>query len=126
MNWTEEEYQEYLKKAGQRPQPAPKQSQPPAPKKSKYHNKRTNGYDSAHEAAIAAELQLMAAGGEIVSFMEQVPFILPGGIKYIADFVPLFPDKHYEVWDAKGCRTEVYKMKKKLMKAVHSIEIIEK
>lgn len=45
---------------------------------------------------------------------------------YVADFVylDLFDGKEI-VEDAKGYRTAIYKLKKKLMKAVHSIDIFE-
>lgn len=57
----------------------------------------------------------------------QVPFtLLDGykrkgkavrGIKYYADFVVTYVDGHKEVVDVKGVRTDVYKLKKKLLLA---------
>lgn len=105
MNWTEEEYNDYLKRMGKPVQKI---------KRSKYNSKRTNGYDSKHEADIAAELH-MRAKAELITVLEQVPFMLAGGVKYVADFVLLYPNEKYEVIDAKGVRTDVYKIKAKQM-----------
>lgn len=99
MNWTLEEYNEFLKRQGKEPQPVKRAN--------KYHAKRTDGYDSKHEAKIAAQLQLRAKAERIVT-LEQVPFPLPGGVIYRADFVVLKPGGVYEILDAKGVRTDVY------------------
>lgn len=114
---TADEYQRYLKTGRM-----------PGEKPSKYRNRHTefNGktYASQREANRAAELQLMVRAGEIMAVCEQVPFDLPGGIKYIADFVILLPDGTYRVEDAKGVKTDVYKLKKRLMRK-KGIEIVE-
>jgi hypothetical protein len=115
MRMSEEEYAEIMKRTGK---PTEK------PKRSKYGNVKTNGYDSKHEATRAAELQLLVKVGEVAGVLEQVPFLLPGDIKYIADFVILHWDGTFAVEDAKGCRTDVYRIKKKLMKA-KGLEIVE-
>ncbi len=99
------------------------------PKPHKYGAKRTEYggkiYPSRHEANRAAELVLMARAGEVVTVMEQVSFLLPGGHKYIADFVILWPDGHYTVEDAKGVKTPEYKIKRDLMLEKYGIEIQE-
>ena len=49
--------------------------------------------------------------------------------KYIADFVVYFYNDTREVWDVKSDYTRklpVYKLKKKLMKIINGIEIVEK
>lgn len=105
-------------------------------KPSKYGNVKTeyNGrkYDSKHEANTAAELELLrhAKGKEqVVDIKYQVRF--PLEVKkqkicvYIADFVVTYADKRVEVIDAKGVLTDVYKLKKKLMRACLGIEIRE-
>jgi hypothetical protein len=115
MNWTEEEYAAFLQRIGK---PAPKI------KRNKYHNKRTNGRASAHEDNVAADLH-MRAKAERITVLEQVPFELAGGVRYIADFVILHPSGKYEVIDAKGARTDVYKIKAKQMADLWGIEIQE-
>ena len=46
-------------------------------------------------------------------------------VKYIADFVYTDKSGRLVVEDAKGVRTDVYVIKRKLMRQVHGIEIIE-
>ncbi len=66
-------------------------SAPIPAKPHKYHAKRTeyggHTYASKKEAKFAEELIMRAGAGEITYFLEQVPFPLPAGIKYVADFV---------------------------------------
>lgn len=98
---------------------------------SKYRNKRTNGYASTREANVAANLHILARAGKILDLKEQVPFLLvPGkrkvrGITYIADFTYTDSDGTHHVLDAKGYRTDVYKLKNKLMYLLLDIEIEE-
>ena len=61
--------------------------------------------------------------------LRQVAFDLPGGIRYVADFVAIRPDMSIEaVIDAKSEATKknrVYINKKKQMWALYGIEIVE-
>jgi len=91
-------------------------------KKTKY-NDRT--YDSQREANRAAEIDLLIKAGEVIQVFYQVPFNLPGDITYKADFVILWRDGHWSVEDAKGAKTDVYKLKKKLMYSTYEILIHE-
>jgi hypothetical protein len=106
---------------------------------SKYRNKKTyvgnKVFDSRKEAARFIELQMLLKAGEISDLQLQVPYeLMPSfklngetyrGIKYVADFVYKDKDGNTVVEDAKGMRTEVYKMKRKLMAYVHKIKIKE-
>ena len=86
-------------------------------------------FDSQHEADIYYELMLRVKAGELKSVLRQVPFDLPGGIRYFADFVTITPDRVIEgVYDAKSEATRkdrVYINKKKQMKDCWDIEIKE-
>lgn len=94
----------------------------------KFHAKKTEVdgvvYDSKREAKHAQQLQALADSGAIQNLQRQVRFTLQDAyinnkgekirkIEYVADFV-------YEengvtvVADSKGCRTDVYKLKKKI------------
>ena len=119
---TAAEYQEFMQ-TGRMP------ARMMQPKESKYHNKRTmldgKMRASIHETNRYAELRLMEKAKEVTRFFEQIAFQLPGNIASIADFVILWPDGRYTVEDAKGVRTDVYKIKKKLMKATYGIDIVE-
>lgn len=110
-------------------------------------------FDSRHEMNRYKDLYFMERGHEISDLRVQVPFVLipeqreepterylrgphkgeykPGTIiekacTYVADFV--YTDVQSGktvVEDAKGMKTEVYRIKKKLMLYVHGIRIIE-
>lgn len=107
-------------------------------------------YDSRREARRAEKLRLLLAAGEISELREQVPFeLIPAQYEiverygkngrrikdgrrctekactYIADFVYKDREGNTVVEDAKGVRTEVYRIKRKLMLYVHHIKIKE-
>lgn len=104
-----------------------------APKRQKYGNRRVEidgmKFDSQHEADIYFGTLLPGwKCGEFKLLARQVPFDLPGGIRYIADFVTVSTDGHVSVIDAKSEATRknrVYINKKKQMKACWGIEIQE-
>lgn len=117
---------------------------------SKYHSKKITvdgeTFDSKKEAERWRELSMLEKAGEIHSLARQVKFeLIPairedpvtgprGGVKpgkllerpvyYVADFTYCL-DGQYIVEDAKGVRTEAYKLKRKLMLYVHNIRILE-
>lgn len=97
--------------------------------KSKYKNVKTEldgvTYDSKKEARRAAELNLMLKSGEISTLARQVRFRLAKGIEYVADFVYVTKNGERVIEDVKGIRTDVYKLKKKFMKEIYGIEILE-
>ena len=117
----------------------------------KYHNKRVEYegivFDSLKEKRRYCQLQLLEKGGIISDLRLQVPFELIPAIyedevvqmktktkikkklvqrstTYVADFVYLQDGKTI-VEDTKGFRTEVYELKKKMMRAFLGIEIKE-
>ena len=85
-------------------------------------------FDSKHEAAVYEELRLRCMAGEYLGLGLQVAFYLPGGIKYLADFVAITKEGGIVVMDAKSeatRRDKVYRLKKRLMKECLGLEIIE-
>lgn len=120
---------------------------------SKYHNERTTVdgivFDSRKEANRYRELKLLEKAGEISDLRRQVKYeLIPAqyemgtrirgnhvstvercvekAVNYYADFV--YKDKMTEetvVEDVKGMKTEVYKLKKKLMRWRYGIEVKE-
>lgn len=102
--------------------------------KSKYGNKQTvlNGkvFDSRREARRFMELDLMQKAGLISDLRLQVPFeLIPKigserAVYYIADYV-YKENGETVVEDCKGCRTDVYRIKRKLMLYRYGIEIKE-
>jgi hypothetical protein len=126
--WTEDDVRAYYDRIG-KPYPDGIHARPGAKKESKYHNKRTEVdgivFDSKREADRWGELRLLLKAGEILGLFRQVPFLLPGGVIYRADFVILNRGGQYTVEDAKGVKTKEYAIKKRQMKAVHGIDIVE-
>ena len=102
----------------------------------KYNAQRTEVdgfvFDSKREARRYQELQLLERAGQIEHLELQPIFdISVNGqkiCKYIADFryMDLAPGSAgVVVEDSKGVKTDVYKLKKKLVKAVYGIDVKE-
>lgn len=98
-------------------------------RKSKYGNRKTEAggklFDSAREARRYAELRMLEKAGKISGLKSQVRFLLQPAFKkdgvsfrkieYIADFTYVDSMGDIVVEDAKGFKTEIYKLKKKLL-----------
>lgn len=109
------------------------------PKQNKYKNKKVvyNGikFDSKKEMNYYIKLKKLEKAGKIKDLRLQVPFVVLETFKlndktykktkYIADFVYSDEEGKYHVVDTKGVRTDVYKLKKKLMAWKYGIEIEE-
>lgn len=65
----------------------------------------------------------MKDSGEVLFFLRQTPFHLPGNVTYRADFMLFFTDGHVEIWEAKGYDTPEWVIKKKLVESLYPIEI---
>lgn len=63
--------------------------------------------------------------GEVLFFLRQVPLHIPGGVKYICDFVVFWTNGEVTFEDVKGFKTQIYKLKKKLIESYYPLEIIE-
>lgn len=108
-------------------------------KENKYHNKKTfyKGVEFASiaEANYAQQLDVLkkARGKDKVkSWKPHVPYQITVNKKkictYISDFLVEYENGRIEVVDVKSEHTRklaVYRLKKKLMKAVHNIDIVE-
>ena len=99
---------------------------------SKFRNKRTMldgiAFDSKKEAARYQELKLLERAGEISELKLQPTFSIEVGghriCKYRADFAYKQGGADV-VEDVKGIKTPTYRLKAKLLKAVHGITILE-
>lgn len=103
-----------------------------APKRNKYGNKRTQvdgiWFASKREATRYSVLRIAQRGGLIreLELQKRYPLEVKGvkigtyvcDFRYIEDGIPV-------VEDCKGAKTQVYKLKKKLMKAIYEIEVRE-
>lgn len=140
MRWTEEEYAAYEARRRKGNNPSAPSGQLPlhrgakedGGKRTKYGNRRVEidgrKFDSQHEAEVYGELMLRQRAGELKLVLRQVPFELPGGIKYIADFVTMDHAGSIEVIDAKSeitRKNRVFINKKKQMASEWGIEVKE-
>ena len=95
----------------------------------KYHAVRTEldgiKFPSKKEALYYQRLKNLKRAGEVVFFLRQVPFYLPGGVKYVVDFQVFYADGSVAFIDVKGMRTATYKAKKKMVEALFPVEIEE-
>lgn len=101
-------------------------------KRSKYNAKKTRVgalvFDSEKEAARWGVLVILEKQGRIKSLERQIPYtFVVNGVKictYRLDF--RYIDGVRTVYeDCKGVRTQVYNLKKKLMRALYGITILE-
>ena len=100
----------------------------------KYHAQPTyvDGirFDSKREAQRWTQLVLLEKAGAIMGLRRQVPYVLVDKSKhgralcYYADFVYMQDGKEV-VEDAKGVKTDVYRIKKRLMAERYGIVIRE-
>lgn len=104
----------------------------------KYGNQKIDGYDSIRERSRARRLRLLEEAGVIADLREQVVFdllppqrdkdgrVIERSCKYIADFVYRdLETGETVVEDVKGMRTDVYRIKRKLMLYIHGIRVRE-
>lgn len=87
-------------------------------------------FDSGLEAKRYQKLKLLERSGEIRELDIHVPYRLEVNGEHICDYEADFvyirvSDGFKVVEDAKGVKTPVYRLKKKLMKAIYGIEIVE-
>jgi hypothetical protein len=77
----------------------------------KFRAKRTGNYASKREAEYAEVLLLQKQAGEVLDWLEQVPVRLPGGTKYVADFMVIARDGSVKFVEVKGMETQVWRLK---------------
>jgi hypothetical protein len=99
-------------------------------KPSKYHvrpqaERRYNGilFASVKEMDYYKDLELLIKAGEMRFFLRQVPFDLPGGVKYRVDFVEFRKDGSVRFMDVKGVKTDMFIMKRKQVQSLYPIKI---
>lgn len=126
LRMTEQEYAARMAKVG-----APSVTAPAEPKR-KYGNIPTviDGIEfaSRKEAKIYSGLALRQQRGEITGLSLQVPYSLDVNGHHIADYIADFVFREagvIKVKDAKGVKTPAFKLKSKLMLAVHGVVVDE-
>jgi len=80
-------------------------------------------FDSKKEANYYGQLKLARKAGKVDFFLRQVPFHLPGNTKYVVDFMVAYADGTIQFIDTKGVKTETFKLKKRQVEELYSVEI---
>ena len=98
-------------------------------KKNKYNAKPTEvdgfRFDSKREAERYTELKLLKKSGEVIQFLRQVPFHLPGSVTYRVDFMIFWNGGTVSFEDVKGVETQSFKEKKKIVEELYKPIVIE-
>lgn len=68
-------------------------------------------------------LQLLQKSGEVVFFLRQVPFHIPGGVKYVVDYQVFYADGSVSFVDVKGFSTETFRIKSKIVEDLYPVKI---
>ena len=85
-------------------------------------------FPSKLEAAYYDQLKLRVLAGEVLFFLRQVPFHLPGGTKYTVDFEEFHADGTVHFVDTKGQETKEFVRAKKQVEGLYpvTIEVVKK
>jgi hypothetical protein len=82
-------------------------------------------FHSNKEAQYYSKLERLREMGVVSYFLMQVPFALPGSVRYFLDFMIFYPDGRVRCVDVKGKRTAMFIMKKKQVEALYPVTIEE-
>lgn len=82
-------------------------------------------FASRREANYYQELLLAQKSGALLFFLRQVPLHLPGGVRYVVDFLEFWANGEARFTDVKGMKTPLYIAKRKMVEATYPIKILE-
>jgi hypothetical protein len=80
-------------------------------------------FSSKKEANYYGSLLQLQKNGEVLFFLQQIPFKLPGGITYRCDFEVFYADGHVEFVEVKGFMTQEAKIKLAQVEEIYNIPI---
>jgi hypothetical protein len=80
-------------------------------------------FSSKLEHRYYLHLKLLQKSGEVVFFLRQVPFWLPGAVTYRCDYQVFYADGTIRFIDCKGMTTDLFTLKKKQVEALYPVEI---
>lgn len=95
----------------------------------KYGNQVTHvdgiRFDSKREARYYTQLKLRQQAGEVSYWLRQVPLHLPGGTRYVVDFLVFYADgRAPEYVDVKGRQTQTFRVKKREVEHHYPIKVV--
>lgn len=80
-------------------------------------------FDSKLEARYAGMLKMNQKAGELLFYLRQPRFDLPGGVKYYADFIEFWKNGNVVITDCKGVNTPISNLKIKQVQEIYPVEI---
>lgn len=80
-------------------------------------------FPSKLEARFFCQLKLRKQAGDVIFFLRQCPFHLPGDVKYLVDFVVFLANGDIEFIDTKGKDTPLSLAKRKMVEDLYPIKI---
>lgn len=82
-------------------------------------------FQSKKESKRYQDLKCLSQSGDVLFFLRQTPLHLPSNTKYVCDFLVFWKDGNVTFEDVKGFKTDMYKLKKKLVESTYPITITE-
>jgi ribosomal protein L27 len=76
-------------------------------------------FPSLKERKRYIELKLLQRSGEVVTFLRQTAFHLPGDVKYVCDYTIFWTDGTVTFEDVKGQRLPMFIAKKKMVEDLY-------
>lgn len=85
-------------------------------------------FGSKLEARFYQQLQILQKSGQVLFFLMQIPFVLPGNIKYLLDFMVFYAPKdgqpgEIEFVECKGMMTDTARIKLAQVTEIYGIDI---
>lgn len=82
-------------------------------------------FSSKKESIRYSNLKFLQKSGDVLFFLRQVPFHLPGNVKYVCDFMVFWTNGDITIEDVKGFKTPIYITKRKIVESLYPITIQE-
>ena len=80
-------------------------------------------FPSKLEARYYNTLKALQSSGEVLFFLRQIPFDLPGGVRYLCDFQVFYATGDIRFIDTKGRDTPLSIAKRKMVEELYPVEI---
>ena len=85
-------------------------------------------FPSKLEARYYDKLRMLQNSGQVLFFLRQIPFDLPGSVRYVCDFQVFYSNGEISFVDTKGKDTALSQTKRKMVEELYpiTIEIVSK
>lgn len=94
---------------------------------SKYHSKMIEfegiTYHSKAEFTFELHLRFLKTMGRVTWWTRQVPFYLPGGKRYLVDFLVMMKNGDVRIVDVKGFDTKVSQLKRSVVQGLTAVRV---